>query len=73
MGTYLKDFYEANNRTKTFIKAICKFVPPSYTLGHISLTINKCKENNRTVFEFNQYLIINIDGMIFYCLKSEIE
>ena len=72
LNEHLKDFHEADDRTKTLIEAICNFVPPNYELGHISFTIGKCKKHNRTVFEFNQYLLINIDGMIFYCLKSEV-
>ncbi|KKN67720.1 hypothetical protein LCGC14_0458680 [marine sediment metagenome] len=70
--SHLKDYQEADDKTKTLIKALNNFVRPAYELGHISFTIDKCKKNNRTVFEFNDYFLINIDGMIFYCLQSDI-
>ncbi len=69
---YLKEYQKAGCVTRKFIKAINLFIPPAYELGPISFTIDKCKENNRTVFEFNDYFLINIDGMIFYCLQSDI-
>lgn len=73
MNPNFKDFQKANFKTKTLIKALCDYVPPDCVHGHISITIDKCKANNRTVFEFNDYLLINIDGMVFYCLKTDIE
>lgn len=69
---YFKDYQKANSKVRNVIKALCDLVPATYELGYITFTINKCKENNRIVFEFNDYFLINIDSMIFYCLKSEI-
>lgn len=67
-----RDCQPANDKVKELIKALCNLVSPAFKMGHVSFTIDKCKNNNRIVFKFNEYFLINVDNTVFYCLKSEI-
>lgn len=72
INSHLKNFQKAHPKIIAVIKTLNNLVPPAWELGHISFTIDKCKENNRTVFGFNDFFLINIDGMIFYCFENDL-
>lgn len=72
MNENIEKLNKASLKVKNAIEALCDLRLPAWELGMWDNTVKQCRKNNRIVFEFNEYLLINIDGVIYYCLKSEI-
>lgn len=61
-----KEWMPASQTEKQFINDLLAYKNPIHMPGHISNTENAVKRNNRIVFEFNSYVVCNIDGRIVY-------